>query len=265
MYELRPSFAERDEYLDLLKVSYADGRIDDAEFEARSRGMLAAVTHRDALAQFEGLPTPHVLSLPPPTPRPTPDALTRQEEPSRAESENNRRNALIGLGVLVGFAGLAAAVIGVAQSTTPSWVEVSEAPLPMLEGVDLMVVQAELEDHGLTEVLEFESEGSLVECTAANPRTPGEATALSCAGGIVTFGEPQVRETTQSADVEQVVTTVEIAVANAIGHVTGDIERARMLFLLDGRLAVEVIVNDGARRRRLVFLEDGTLESMEDA
>ena len=74
MYELRPSFAERDEYLDLLKVSYADGRIDDAEFEARSRGMLAAVTHRDALAQFEGLPTPHVLSLPPPTPsrRPTP-------------------------------------------------------------------------------------------------------------------------------------------------------------------------------------------------
>ena len=38
-----------------------------------------------------------------------------------------------------------------------------------------------------------------------------------------------------------------------------------MLFLPDGRLAVEVIVNDGARRRRLVFLEDGTLESMEDA
>ncbi len=38
MYELPPSFAERDEYLDLLKVSYADGRIEDAEFEARSRG-----------------------------------------------------------------------------------------------------------------------------------------------------------------------------------------------------------------------------------
>ncbi|AQP51720.1 DUF1707 SHOCT-like domain-containing protein [Tessaracoccus flavescens] len=138
--------SERDEYLDWLKVSYADGRIDDAEFQARSRGVLAAVTHRDALAQFEGLPRPHVLSLPPPTPRPTPNALTRQAEPSRAESEINRRNALIGLGVLAGFA---AAVIGVAQSTTPSWVEVSEAPLPMLEGADLVVARAELEDRGL--------------------------------------------------------------------------------------------------------------------
>ena len=56
MSELRPSFGERDTYLNLLSAAYADGRIDDEEFDKRTQGVLSAVTHKDAIAQFEGLP-----------------------------------------------------------------------------------------------------------------------------------------------------------------------------------------------------------------
>lgn len=123
----------------------------------------------------------------------------------------------------------------------------------MLEGADLMVVQAELEDRGLTQVLEFESEGSLVEGTAANPRTPGEAAALSCEGGVV------ASENRRSATPRRAPTPTRSARSPETSSARG------CCSCRDGRLALEVIVNDGARRRRLVFPEDGTLESMEDA
>ncbi|HMQ65257.1 MAG TPA: DUF1707 domain-containing protein [Arachnia sp.] len=87
MSELRPSFGERDKYLDLLSVAYADGRIDDEELERRTQAVLAAVTHKDAIAQFEGLPAPNVLPAPikpapPPPPKPaSPPVLNLPEQP----------------------------------------------------------------------------------------------------------------------------------------------------------------------------------------
>ena len=76
MSELRPSFQERDRYLDLLSTAYADGRLDEAEFETRSNAVLAAVTHREAMAQFQGLPQPNIVPVqaPPSAFRPVPQA-----------------------------------------------------------------------------------------------------------------------------------------------------------------------------------------------
>jgi len=61
MSDLRPSFEERDRYVDLLSTAYADGRLDEAEFETRTNAVLSAVSHREALAQFQGLPQPKVV------------------------------------------------------------------------------------------------------------------------------------------------------------------------------------------------------------
>ena len=87
MSELRPSFGERDKYLNLLSAAYADGRIDDEEFDKRTQGVLSAVTHKDAIAQFEGLPAPNVLPAPakptpPPPPSPVPPPSVPQQPPA---------------------------------------------------------------------------------------------------------------------------------------------------------------------------------------
>lgn len=85
MSELRPSFGERDTYLNLLSAAYADGRIDDEEFDRRTQGVLSAVTHKDAIAQFEGLPAPNVLpapAKPAPPPRPVPPPSVPPQPPA---------------------------------------------------------------------------------------------------------------------------------------------------------------------------------------
>lgn len=87
MSELRPSFGERDTYLNLLSAAYADGRIDDEEFDKRTQGVLSAVTHKDAIAQFEGLPAPNVLPAPakpapPPPPSPVPPPSVPPQPPA---------------------------------------------------------------------------------------------------------------------------------------------------------------------------------------
>ena len=85
MSELRPSFGERDTYLNLLSAAYADGTIDDEEFDRRTQGVLSAVTHKDAIAQFEGLPAPNVLpapAKPAPPPRPGPPPSVPPQPPA---------------------------------------------------------------------------------------------------------------------------------------------------------------------------------------
>ena len=92
MSELRPSFQERDRYLDLLSTAYADGRLDESEFEARSNAVLAAVTHRDAMAQFQGLPQPNIVPVTPTYPRPN-LARHRHSSPCRRSIAARRREA----------------------------------------------------------------------------------------------------------------------------------------------------------------------------
>lgn len=61
MTDLRASYEERDKYLSKLADNYAEGRLDDLEYEKRRDALLAGVTHDDLLAQFQGLPNPGVL------------------------------------------------------------------------------------------------------------------------------------------------------------------------------------------------------------
>lgn len=63
MSSLRPSFAERDAFRDLLAASYADGRLDEAEFGSRQELLEQATTVGDLLAVADGLPTDGI-SLP---------------------------------------------------------------------------------------------------------------------------------------------------------------------------------------------------------
>jgi len=53
---LRPSFAERDAFRELLSTSYADGRLDDEQFRARQELVEKATTIDDLLVVADGLP-----------------------------------------------------------------------------------------------------------------------------------------------------------------------------------------------------------------
>ena len=54
--ELRCTDADRDRVIDLLKVSYADGRLDQAEFDDRVSRTMAAKTRGDLAGLFDDLP-----------------------------------------------------------------------------------------------------------------------------------------------------------------------------------------------------------------
>jgi hypothetical protein len=55
--DLRASDRERDAVVERVQVAFAEGRIDDAEFDTRVRAALAARTHGDLLTLTEDLPS----------------------------------------------------------------------------------------------------------------------------------------------------------------------------------------------------------------
>jgi hypothetical protein len=55
--DLRASDQERDAIVERIQVAFAEGRMDDAEFDARVRAALAARTHRELLSLTEDLPS----------------------------------------------------------------------------------------------------------------------------------------------------------------------------------------------------------------
>lgn len=99
--ELRPSFVERDAFRTALSQAYADGRIDDAEFERRST-LLETGRHAADLRQaLADLPQPEVEF---PTTLTRAEAIEHQRRRARKDSPKlSRRVLLAGGAAAVGF------------------------------------------------------------------------------------------------------------------------------------------------------------------
>lgn len=151
---MRASFEERDAYLDHLAKSYADGRLDDAEFERRRDAILSAATHAEISQQFEGLPAPAV----------------RVPERGRL----NRRNVLIGGGVIAA-AGVVGALV-VSQRTASRPVPTSAADPwagPPLSTDFVLETLASLREIEFTNLVEFDAQSSHVWGRAQSAKSPG--------------------------------------------------------------------------------------------
>ncbi len=95
MTSLRPSFAERDAFRELLSTSYADGRLDDEQFRMRQGLVDEAATIEDLLVLAEGLPLDGVV-------------LPQTAEPIAADDAERRWRPRAG--VLIAAAAAAAAL-----------------------------------------------------------------------------------------------------------------------------------------------------------
>ena len=192
MSELRPSFQERDRYLDLLSTAYADGRLDEAEFETRSNAVLAAVTHREAMAQFQGLPQPNIapVQAPPSAFRPVP------QPPQAFQPQPIARR-----GVMAGAVGVAA-VVGLGLAGFVSMATVSEevtgefpdpvfVPGESLQQQFLNAGQA-LRDLGYDAVSELRVNPGQVTGMAWRVKSPGEGGAFDWYGdGTLQYSEAE--------------------------------------------------------------------------
>ena len=178
MSELRPSFQERDRYLDLLSTAYADGRLDEAEFQTRSDAVLAAVTHRDAMAQFQGLPQPNIVPVQAP-----PAAFRPVVQPPRAFQPQ----PIARRGLMAGAVGVAAVVglglAGFVSMTTVSDEVTGEFPEPVfvpgesLHQQWLNAAQA-LRDQGYDAVCGLRITPGQVTGLAVAVKTPGQGAAF---------------------------------------------------------------------------------------
>ena len=207
MSDLRPSFEERDKYLKQLGTHYADGRLDEAEFERRSDAVLRAVTHRDAMLQFDGLPKPNIVPVqgyqPPPGPRYEPQPYVQLPAPVAQQSGSGRR-AFLGLGGIgLGVVGL----IGWANTSTydtvdpfPSMADpdfMGEVPLQDVVGGTFNVIGL-LEERGLDHVSAFTIKDGIISGSALELRSPGIVSSFEAdlASGawpqVVSVGEGEV-------------------------------------------------------------------------
>ena len=196
MSELRPSFEERDRYLRLLGVHYADGRLDDAEFERRSDAVLAAVTHRDAMIQFEGLPTPNIVPVNPqprPDPRYQPSPPRNVPAPVPPETGVDRRIILVAGGIGLGVVGLIAwaNAVGPNPGNDETWVEEPMGSMmaePQFDG-DLIggawTVVGAMQERGLDHFSAFQISGGVIRGSALALRAPGVVTAFEFVPGQV--------------------------------------------------------------------------------
>ncbi|MCG6567080.1 DUF1707 domain-containing protein [Tessaracoccus sp. ZS01] len=178
MSELRPHFPERDAYLDRLAQHYADGLLDDADFEARRDVVLQSTSHGDALRAFDGLPQPRYREG------------TRTGRPAGL----GRRGLLIGglaAAAVVGVGGIAALVFGARLGDPMMGGPMMEEvwPQPSMGGGDVETYAMDygaieetfftLQERGLTLISEFTVEIGGVTGTAMSPRSPGELRAFS--------------------------------------------------------------------------------------
>lgn len=248
MSELRPTFAERDRYLDLLSTAYADGRLDEKEFEARSNGVLAAVTHRDAMAQFEGLPRPAIAPVdqPPAAFRPQPGP------PAVFEPRPNRRGLLVGGVAVVAVAGLGLAGVTVMRAPTSMSGGVEEMWMPGEFAIDSIFIDgvseamAALADRGFDQVAHLRVTMDQITGMATTERSPGEgAEFVFTPGGALDVTEDGVAGAPAGVPLAEVerwtATAVEATGFQASGEVV-DLEMSAM----DGAPHGTVWVSNGS-------------------
>lgn len=272
MSELRPSFEERDRYLDLLAAAYADGRIDDAEFQRRSDGVLAAVTHRDAIAQFDGLPRPNV--LPAPVYMPPIESVPVTRPPALFElapdaSPGDRRAFLVlgGLGV--------AAVLGFGMFSTPrvtgtdSWgvEDVSgtmgfESPDEWPGWVQMMAEMAE-DSHGHFTALTVEATGAVAD-VVGDPQTGSLPERMVLVpGSDIAWESLEGGQSAYRAPVLEVAESFKVAMGEASAH--GETPTsAELVWDRSGEPQIRVVVDDRGLTRALTFDKFGALVSQEE-
>ena len=270
MSELRPSFGERDKYLNLLSVAYADGRLDDDEFDKRAQAVLAALTYDDALAQFEGLPTPDIVPVKPLEPAPSSALYSIDPHPARYVSPSSssggvgRRAVSIGMGVAMAAVGLV--VVGgfisfsraANQFPGPFPVEVPMATmgpveweaeptlsdpmtLPALSVDRLWEVQSRLVEEGLTSVVGLHLTEDLVEGSAMSPRAPREVAPFrQRVDGPVVVGETATGDAERTVDLDQLMIMMEAALNAVSFDLAGYPTEATLVWTTKGNPAVDV-------------------------
>ena len=272
MSELRPSFEERDRYLDLLSQSYANGRLDDEEFARRSQGVLGAVTHRDALAYFEGLPEPNIVPVeapPPPQPRSTAHQPVVAPRPQRQSGDLTRRT-LIAAGAGVGLLGL----LGVFSLTPGSddggpypdgVMPVDELTLSM-DGIFVDGVQgaaASLAEQGLTEVEEFHVTRELIWGRAA-PAGGGEVFEFTQEPRSSLSAAAASQSASQTLAVDRLAALVPVAIEASADQLFGDITDVELRWDEAGEPLVRVAATDGHRRGLVDVSESGDVVYQEE-
>lgn len=119
--DLRASDADRDKTITLIREAYTEGRLDNAEFEARMSSAQLARTYGDLAALVQDLPVqPPTAGTLAPVPAPTPATVPAVPEP---EDDGNLRKgwaAWLGVGVLVNVIWLGTWVTG-DEGMPPYW------------------------------------------------------------------------------------------------------------------------------------------------
>lgn len=262
MSELRPSFQERDRYLDLLSTAYADGRLDESEFEARSNAVLAAVTHRDAMAQFQGLPEPNIVPVTPTYPRPQPgppQAFQPLPEVYRGPSSSGVGRRVV-LGVAAAIVGMGALGVisfsGMRTSESGSGVMDPMMPEPEWAGgaldLDPMYLEgwgetsALLREHGLDSLLELRVTVDEIAGVGSQARAPGELTTFSRLGmGPIEMSESTAAGPVNLAELSLVDGLVPQALDMAGANLTGAVSEVLLLWTETGDPTVRVTATDG--------------------
>jgi hypothetical protein len=235
MSELRPSFQERDRYLDLLSTAYADGRLDEAEFETRSNAVLAAVTHREAMAQFQGLPQPNIVPVqaPPSAFRPVPQA-----------PQAFRPQPIARRGVMAGAVGVAAVVglglAGFVSMATVSDEVTGEFPDPVFVPVESLQQQflnagQALRDLGYDAVSELSVTHGQVTGMAWRVKSPGQGGAFDWYGdGTMQYSEVEGASPPSSLLLEEAELLVLQAEDAGLANLPGALAQVELVWQ-DGR------------------------------
>ena len=293
MSELRPSFEERDKYLRQLSVAYADGRLDDDEFQRRSDGVLGAVTHRDAMAMFEGLPHPNVapmVPVNPPRPQPSPQppaAFTRMPSPqvTNRGPSTNRRSAL-GFGVLgvaaVAFMGIfgfstmrsmSNPFSAVPSDAATEWVTVASEPTASeaasteswLWADWTSQVVADAQDQArLDSFTSFTVSKDGIKALGTSDRMPGLVMDLGIKpGGPTSIGQAVQGETERYVAFHEFDNALRTVVDDANMQFGAEPSQAELVFI-NGRPRVAVSVAVGSLTGVATYDMNGTLVSKEE-
>lgn len=263
MRDLRPSFDERDSYVSLLTTAYVDGRIDELELERRTQAVLSAVTHSDAIAQFDGLPEPNVMPAPVKAPRPQPKAAPVAPVGTGAPggSKHAGRRAFILGGTVLGGIALLAAASGVFDQYPGA--EASAIPESPTEPLD--IAQSQLWARELTSIAELRVTPTLVRGTASNPRAPQDWYDFEVAAdGGFAVTPSSVKNVERTVPVDEAFPLASMAFYG--GPVAeGTVTSVEIVFTADGRPAAKVTIVNGAQTKIAVIDQDGNLISLEDA
>ncbi|MBK7821603.1 MAG: DUF1707 domain-containing protein [Tessaracoccus sp.] len=286
--QLRPSFAERDKYLNLLSVAYADGRLDEEEFDKRTQGVLSALTHNDALAQFDGLPKPNVLPAAvrrSPRPEVTPSSSLYKIDPlpakptphSPSDGGTSRRTVLVAAGAVVALGGFLAWESGwppigsaapeATASRGPDYDgEAGEGgEYPEVSVDRFWEVQQRLSDDGLTAVVSLRITDVAVEGTAMSPRSPREVAPFSQRGdGPVVVGETEGIDVDHTVDLDELGMMLDQALMNVVDELQGIATEATVVWTTKGKPAVDVRFIDGDVTKTARYDLEGKLIKLDE-